>query len=69
MLCQDNQNDVSLKKSKHDYDIGIVDFFLSMQSHKLEYTAYMLKTVANELDVAVVIQFLRAESQSMALSP
>ena len=49
-------SDIMCAILKNEYDVVIIDSFLYMRNHKLEDTAYMLKTIAQELDVAVVVQ-------------
>ena len=49
-------SDIMCAILKNEYDDVIIDSFLYMRNHKLEDTAYMLKTIAQELDVAVVVQ-------------
>ncbi|MCR4718984.1 MAG: hypothetical protein K5768_05075 [Firmicutes bacterium] len=49
-------SDIMCAILKNEYDVVIIDSFLYMRNHKIEDTAYMLKTIAQELDVAVVVQ-------------
>ena len=49
-------SDIMCAILKNEYEVVIIDSFLYMRNHKLEDTAYMLKTIAQELDVAVVVQ-------------
>ncbi len=49
-------SDIMCAILKNEYDIVIIDSLLYMRNHKLEDTAYMLKTIAQELDVAVIVQ-------------
>ena len=49
-------SDIMCAILKKEYNVVIIDSFIYMRNHKLEETAYMLKTIAQELDVAIVVQ-------------
>ncbi len=49
-------SDIMCAIFKNGYDVVIIDSFIYMRNHELEETAYMLKTIAQELDVAIVVQ-------------
>lgn len=48
-------SDIIYEIQKNEYDVVIIDSFQDIKNHKMKETAYMLKNIAQELDVAVIV--------------
>ena len=48
-------SDIMCAIINNKYDVVIIDSFQYMQKHEIEDTAYMLKTIAEELEVAIIV--------------